>query len=89
MTQSLLNNGIEGNNPSDNMHALPKWICAEDFKARPENKSGTPRMELARKKEGGEHILVIYNAELGTFTDRHTCCDYTAGALEIKIVEIR
>ena len=88
MTQSLINNGREGNDPSDNFTALPKWICAEDFQARPLNVSGVPRMELASTECEGEQFLVIFDPENGTFTDRQTCEVYTAGALEIKIVEI-
>jgi hypothetical protein len=89
MTQSLINQGREGNHPNDNFNALPKWICAEDFKARPENKTGLPRMELARTKCDEEQFLAIFNPDTGLFTDRCTCEEYTPGSLEIRIVEIR
>lgn len=88
MTQSLINNGQKGNSPSENFKAVPKWICAEDFQARPENISGVPRMELARK-ECGEQFLVIYHPETREFQDRCTCEMYAPGALEIRIVEIQ
>lgn len=88
MTQSLINQGKEGNSPSDNFEALPKWVCAEDFKARPENQSGNPRMELARAKCDGEQFLVIFDADKGTFIRRDDCTEYSPGALEIRIVEI-
>ncbi len=89
MTQSLLNKGMEGNNPSDDFNANPKWICAEDFKPRPKNVSGVSRMELARYKESGEQFLVVYNTETKTFHDRCSCEEIPAGSLEIRIVEIR
>jgi len=86
MTQSLLNNGKEENH-GDRLDANAKWICASEFKARPENKSGLPRMELARK-DCGEELLVIYDSDTGTFTDRATGDEFTAKSLEIRIVEI-
>lgn len=89
MTQSLINNGREGNSPSDKFKAEPKWICAEDFKPRPENESGANRVELARHKETKEHILVIYDMDNGVFVDSKTCQTYIPGALEIKITEIQ
>jgi len=88
MTQSLINKGLEGNHPNENFKAVPKWICAKDFKARPENESGTPRMELARKKIDGEQFLVIYNPETREFQDRCTCELYAPGGLEIRVTEI-
>lgn len=88
MTQSLINQGREGNHPNDNLQAVPKWICAEDFKARPLNISGAPRMELAREECSETQFLVIFNPETGSFTDRCTGEEYTPGALEIRIVEI-
>jgi hypothetical protein len=89
MTQSLINQGREGNHPNDNFNAQPKWICAEDFKERPGNATGVPRMELARKKTDGEQFLAIFNPETGTFTSRCDCEEYTPGALEIRVTEIR
>jgi hypothetical protein len=88
MTQSLINKGLEGNH-TDDLRAIPTWICAKDFKARPENESGVPRMELARKKSDGEQFLVIYNPETRAFQDRCTCEVYTPGALEIRITEFQ
>lgn len=88
MTQSLINQGLEGNHPNDNLNALPRWICAEDFRARPGNRTGTPRMELARTKCEGEHFLAIFNPETGTFSERYTSKTYSLGSIEIKIVEI-
>lgn len=89
MTQSLLNQGKEGNSPSEYLYATPKWICAEDFKARPLNESEAPRLELVRKKTDGEQFLAIYNPTTGEFQDRCTCELYSPGALEVRIVEIK
>ena len=50
MTQSLLNNGKE-KNLGDKLNANPKWVCGEDFKPRPLNQSGVPRVEMARERE--------------------------------------
>jgi hypothetical protein len=89
MTQSLINNGkTENKSPREDLKATPKWICADDFRERPANKSGVPRMELARTECDGEQFLVIFDPETGLFTQRETCEIYTAGSLEIKIVEI-
>lgn len=89
MTQSLINNGKERNySPNEDLKASPKWICAEEFRARPLNKSGVPRMELARTECVGEQFLVIFNPETGEFCRRDSCEVYSAGALEIRIVEI-
>lgn len=88
MTQSLINDGIQGN-VSDNLNATPMWICAKDFRARPLNGSGSPRMELARLKCEGEQFLVIFNPETGVYTSRENQSLYTAGSLDIRIVEIR
>jgi hypothetical protein len=87
MTQSLINEGLEGNN-QEYLKARPKWICAEDFKPRPLNESGANRVELARHKETKEHLLVIYDRENRTFTDSKTCEVFLPGGLEIKINEI-
>lgn len=89
MTQSLINNGIEGNTNKDKFKAVPKWICAEEFKPRPENVSGANRVELARTKCDGTHLTVIYNKETGMFIDSNTLESYTPGALEIRITEIQ
>tara|TARA_R110001592_G_scaffold221892_2_gene476879 strand:+ start:3351 stop:3617 length:267 start_codon:yes stop_codon:yes gene_type:complete len=88
MTQSLINNGIE-KNTNDNLHANPKWVSAKTFKARPLNKSGVPRMELARTKGEGTQFLVIFNPETGVFTSREPYIKYSAGSLEIRIIQIR
>ena len=87
MTQSLINNGREGNS-NDKFNATPKWICAEDFKPRPKNESGANRVELARHRETKEQMTVIYDDVNNVFVDAVTCQTYIAGALEIKIVEI-
>lgn len=87
MTQSLLNQGKDSNKFGDRLHANPKWICADDFRPRPQNQSGAPRMELARK-DCGEELLVIYDPVTGTFTDRDTGEELTSKSLEIRIVEI-
>lgn len=87
MTQSLRNNGREGNG-NDRYNARPKWICAEDFKPRPANESGANRVELARHRETKEHMTVIYDHENKVFVDAVTCQTYIPGALEIRIVEI-
>jgi hypothetical protein len=89
MTQSLIDNGKEGNSSKEKFEATPKWICAEDFKPRPENETGANRVELARHKETGEHMTVVYSHADETFVDAVTCQVYIPGALEIKIVEIR
>ena len=76
MTQSLLNNGKE-KNLGDKLNANPKWVCGEDFKPRPLNQSGVPRVEMAREREcpeGGEHFLVIYDPSNKTFTNICSRC---------------
>lgn len=89
MTQSLINNGKAKNySPNEDRKANPKWICAEEFRARPLNTSGVPRMELARTECAGEQFLVIFNPVNGEFYRRDNCEVYPAGALEIRIVEI-
>jgi hypothetical protein len=90
MTQSLINNGKEGNHsPNEELKATPKWICAEDFKPRPCNISGAARVELARYKETGEHFLVIYDKDRNQFINRDTCREIAPGSFEIKITEIK
>jgi hypothetical protein len=89
MTQSLLNNGIEGNS-NDRLNATPKWVCGTEFKPRPENNySGASRVEKARKKTDGTQMLVVYSKDRNSFIDYATQEEYTRGALEIKITEIK
>lgn len=91
MTQSLRNNGIEKNtNKGGNLTATPKWICGEDFKPRPKNKSGLDRVELARDCETGTHMTVVYDYESEMFTriDDASYCKYSPSSLEIRINEI-
>lgn len=88
MTQSLI---PSGKNPAmrTEQSATPMWICGEEFQGRPLNDSGAPRMELARLKDCGEEMLVIYNPTEKTFCDRYTCKEYTAEAIEVRIVDVR
>jgi len=89
MTQSLINQGMEGNSNRDKLKATPKWVCGEDFKPRPMNESGANRVELARMKCDGTHMTVVYDWDSKLFVDAVTQQTYIPGAIEIKIVEIK
>jgi hypothetical protein len=73
---------------ADTINARDKWICAEEFDPKPLNISGLARVELARDKETGTQFLAIFDEETGTFTNKDTCEEYTAGALEIRVNEL-
>lgn len=91
MTQSLINNGKEGNG-KDEMNAKPKWICGSEFKARPLNDSGLPRVELLRKKSDMIHFLAIKVAGKNEFIEvQGKYCGRVHGgdSVEVKIIEIR
>ena len=73
---------------ADTINARTKWICAEEFDPKPLNISGLPRVELSRDKGTGTQFLAIYDDQTGTFTNRDTAEEYTAGALEIRVNEL-
>lgn len=88
MTQSLLNDGLTGNNHTDKLRANPKWVSGEEFRARPVNASGADRVEQVRKKDTKEQFLAIRNKDTGMFKRKGTSLEYTPGSLEVRIIEI-